>query len=74
MAAVPSGERNVYIFYYLVTGASPKERQHLHLQEKVQYRDLGQHNSGFRPSSVRDDNTHQFEQLDVALKMIGLSK
>ena len=35
VAAVPSGERNFHIFYYLVADASPEERQHLHLQEKV---------------------------------------
>ncbi|KIM66094.1 hypothetical protein SCLCIDRAFT_1155370, partial [Scleroderma citrinum Foug A] len=34
VVAVPSGERNFHIFYYLVAGASPEERQHLHLQEK----------------------------------------
>ena len=74
VAAVPSGERNFHIFYYLVTGASPEERQHLHLQEKVQYRDLGRRNSGSHPNSVRDDDAHRFEQLDVTLKTIGLSK
>ena len=35
VAAVPSGERNFHIFYYLVVGASPEKRQHLHLQEEV---------------------------------------
>ena len=34
VVAIPSGERNFHIFYYLVTGTSPEERQHLHLQEK----------------------------------------
>jgi len=74
VAAVPSGERNFHIFYYLVAGASPEERQHLHLQEKVQYRYLGQRSTGTRPNSVRDDDAHRFEQLKVALKTIGLSK
>ena len=63
-----------HIFYYLVTGASSEKRQHLHLQEKVQDRYLGQRSSGAHPNSVRDDDTHQFEQLKVALKMAGLSK
>ena len=40
----------------------------------MQYRYLGQHNSGARPNNVRDDDAHRFEQLKVALKTIGLSK
>ena len=72
VAAMPAGECNFHIFYYLATGAS-LERQHLHLQEKVQYRYLGQRSTGTHPNSVRDDE-HRFEQLKVALKTIGLSK
>ncbi|KAI6130624.1 glycosyltransferase family 2 protein [Pisolithus croceorrhizus] len=74
VAAIPSGERNFHIFYYLVAGASSEERQHLHLQEKVHYRYLGQRGAGARPNVVRDDDAHRFEQLKVALKTIGLSK
>ncbi|KAI6120169.1 glycosyltransferase family 2 protein [Pisolithus croceorrhizus] len=65
--AIPSGERNFHIFYYLVAGASSEERQHLHLQEKVHYRYLGQRGAGMT-MHIR------FEQLKVALKTIGLSK
>ena len=61
VVAVPSGERNIHIFYYLVVGASPEERQHLHFQEKVQYRYLGKRNSGDRPNSIGDDDAHRFE-------------
>ena len=42
MAAVPSGVRNFHIFYYLMAGASPEERHHLHLADKTQYHYLGQ--------------------------------
>ncbi|KAG6380004.1 P-loop containing nucleoside triphosphate hydrolase protein [Boletus reticuloceps] len=45
VAAVPSGERNFHIFYYLMAGASQDERQHLHLADKTQYRYLG-HRAG----------------------------
>ena len=38
----PSGERNFYIFYYLVAGALAEEHQHLHLTDKTTYRYLGQ--------------------------------
>ena len=31
VAVIPSGECNFHIFYYLVSGASPEEGQHLHL-------------------------------------------
>ncbi|KIJ64935.1 glycosyltransferase family 2 protein [Hydnomerulius pinastri MD-312] len=75
VAAVPSGERNFHIFYYLVAGASPEERQHLHLLDKTQYRYLGQRaGAGGRQNGVRDDDGNRFEQLKMALKSIGLSK
>ncbi|KAH7883110.1 glycosyltransferase family 2 protein [Phlebopus sp. FC_14] len=75
VAAVPSGERNFHIFYYLVAGASPEERQHLHLLDKTQYRYLGQRaGAGARPNGVRNEDANRFEQLKMALKSIGLSK
>ncbi|KAH0832352.1 P-loop containing nucleoside triphosphate hydrolase protein [Lanmaoa asiatica] len=37
VAAVPSRERNLHIFYYLMAGASHEEWQHLHLANKTQY-------------------------------------
>ena len=75
VAAVPSGERNFHIFYYLMAGASPEERQHLHLADKTPYRYLGQRaGTGARPNGVRDDDATRFEQLKLALKSVGLSK
>ncbi|KAF8836252.1 glycosyltransferase family 2 protein [Paxillus ammoniavirescens] len=75
VAAVPSGERNFHMFYYLMAGASSEERQHLHLLDKTQYRYLGQRAGvGGRPNGVRDDDANRFEQLKLALKSIGLSK
>lgn len=74
MAGAPSGERNFHIFYYLVAGASPEERQHLHLLDRTAYRYLGQRNAAGRLNGGRDDDEIRFEQLKVALKTIGLSK
>lgn len=73
VAGAPSGERNFHIFYYLVAGASPEERQHLHLLDKATYRYLGQR-SAPRPNGGRDDDALRFDQLKVALKTIGFSK
>ncbi|KAJ3999067.1 glycosyltransferase family 2 protein [Lentinula boryana] len=74
VAGAPSGERNFHIFYYLVAGATPEERQHLHLVDKTAYRYLGQRNVTARPNGAKDDDALRFEQLKVALKTIGLSK
>ncbi|KAJ8519110.1 hypothetical protein ONZ45_g3931 [Pleurotus djamor] len=74
VAGAPSGERNFHIFYYLVAGASPEERQHLHLLDKMTYRYLGQRTAPRRDPSARDEDAVRFEQLKVALKTIGLSK
>lgn len=70
VAGFPSGERNFHIFYYLLAGASPEERQHLHLIDKATYRYLGP----YRRPLDRDEDTSRFDQLKLALKTIGLSK
>ncbi|KAF7342277.1 Glycosyltransferase family 2 protein [Mycena venus] len=76
VSGAPSGERNFHIFYYLVAGATPEERAHLHLLDgpnKTPYRYLGGHqhpSSSARPS----DDAIRFSQLKLALKTIGLSK
>ncbi|KAG6369890.1 P-loop containing nucleoside triphosphate hydrolase protein [Boletus reticuloceps] len=75
LTAVPSGERNLHIFYCLMAGASLEEQQHLHLANKTQYQYLGQcTGTGTCPNGVRDDDTNRFKQLKIALKSIGLSK
>ena len=71
IAGALSGERNFHIFYYLVAGASPEERQHLKLLDKGGYRYLGH---GARHNLGRDDDALRFEQLKQALKSVGLSK
>ncbi|KAJ6489438.1 glycosyltransferase family 2 protein [Mycena vulgaris] len=74
VSGAPNGERNFHIFYYLVAGASPEERQHLHLLDKTTYRYLGQHRTISAPNTRPTDDAVRFEQLKVALKTIGLSK
>jgi chitin synthase len=75
VGAVPSGERNFHIFYYLVAGATPEERQHLHLLDKMSYRYLGGNvAAGGRQQAGRDDDALRLDQLKVALKTIGMSK
>ncbi|KII91880.1 glycosyltransferase family 2 protein [Plicaturopsis crispa FD-325 SS-3] len=74
VAGAPSGERNFHIFYYLVAGATPEERQHLHLVDKANYRYLGSRGPVGRGNQARDDDAQRFDQLKVALKTIGLSK
>lgn len=72
VCTLPSGERNFHIFYYLVAGASPEERAHLHLGDKTGYRYLG---NTSRAGNGPQDNDHvRFDQLKVALKTIGFSK
>ncbi|KAF7292507.1 Glycosyltransferase family 2 protein [Mycena kentingensis (nom. inval.)] len=74
VAGAPNGERNFHIFYYLVAGASPEERQHLHLLDKTTYRYLGQHRAAPAPNARPNDDAMRFEQLKMALKTIGFSK
>ena len=75
VAAIPSGERNFHIFYYLIAGASPEERLHLHLLDKTMYRYLGPRGTtSARPNEGRDDDGLRFDQLKIALKTIGFSK
>ncbi|KAK7028004.1 hypothetical protein VNI00_015091 [Paramarasmius palmivorus] len=74
VASPPNGERNFHIFYYLLAGASPEERAHLHLPDtpaKTHYRYLPRP-SGTPGEAAADAN--KFEQLKHALKTIGFSK
>ncbi|GAA6027812.1 hypothetical protein JCM8097_001730 [Rhodosporidiobolus ruineniae] len=66
-----AGERNFHVFHYLVAGASPEERQHLHLDGSSSFRFL----SSARPSasSTQSDAT-RFAQLKEAFKSIGFPK
>ena len=57
-----------------MAGASPEERQHLHLLEKTHYRYLGQRSTSSRPGGAHDDDAVRFDRLKLALKTIGLSK
>jgi chitin synthase len=75
VVGAPSGERNFHIFYYLIAGTSPEERQHLHLLDKSVYRYLGSQSSvGTQPNTIREEDANKFDQLKVALKTIGILK
>ena len=75
VAAIPSGERNFHISYYLIAGASPEERLHSHLLNKTMYQCLGSRGTtSTRPNEGRDDNGLRFDQLKIALKTISFSK
>lgn len=74
VAAVPSGERNFHIFYYLMAGASQEERQHMHLNERASYRYLAQRVLPGKAAPGRDEDAIRFDQLKTALKNVGFSK
>ncbi|KAG6369078.1 P-loop containing nucleoside triphosphate hydrolase protein [Boletus reticuloceps] len=63
IAAVPSGEWNFHIFYYLMASASPEEHQHLHLADKTQYQYLGHNQDG--------SQVHWIVQLVAAILHLG---
>ncbi|KAL8293373.1 hypothetical protein RQP46_000074 [Phenoliferia psychrophenolica] len=66
-----AGERNFHVFYYLVTGASPEERQHLHLDDKTTFRYLAHHRLAPATSTV---DANRFGLLKEAFKAIGFPK
>jgi chitin synthase len=74
VAGAPSGERNFHIFYYLVAGSTPEERQHMHLLDKATFRYLGNRGLPVARQNMRDDDAIRFDQLKVALKNVGFSK
>ncbi|KZT54073.1 glycosyltransferase family 2 protein [Calocera cornea HHB12733] len=72
VAGAAGGERNFHVFYYLVSGASHEERQHLKLVDKSTYRYLGQRPAGGREAVTED--SQRFDRLKTAMKSVGLSK
>ncbi|BGP30551.1 hypothetical protein JCM10296v2_002306 [Rhodotorula toruloides] len=71
VASTPAGERNFHAFHYLVAGAGPEERQHLHFDAHASFRFLAQSRSS--ASSVQSDAT-RFSQLKEAFKAVGFPK
>ncbi|EJU01525.1 glycosyltransferase family 2 protein [Dacryopinax primogenitus] len=72
VAGAPGGERNFHVFYYLCSGASQEERQHLKLADKSTFRYLGQRPTGGREAVTED--SQRFDRLKMAMKSVGLSK
>ncbi|CAN6648337.1 hypothetical protein TRVA0_023S00474 [Trichomonascus vanleenenianus] len=69
---VPTAERNYHVFYYLVSGTSESEREHLALTEVAssRYRYLGHHTQ----LRVGIDDKQRFKQLKTALKNLEFSR
>ncbi|GAA5998220.1 uncharacterized protein JCM10292_001051 [Rhodotorula paludigena] len=71
VGSTPTGERNFHVFHYLVAGASPDERQHLHFSSSSSFRYLAQSRSS--AASVQSDAV-RFAQLKEAFKAVGFPK
>jgi chitin synthase len=84
-----AGERNFHVFYYLVAGASPEERQHMMLaNDPSGYRYLSgaarfgyahgghliKHGHHGGAAPASAEDAMRFEQLKLAFKTVGLSK
>lgn len=71
MTGVSAGERNFHVFYYLVAGATPDEREHLRLEESTSFRYLSHHRTS-TSSNLAD--AVKFNQLKEAFKTVGFPK
>ncbi|GAA6007186.1 hypothetical protein JCM11491_003035 [Sporobolomyces phaffii] len=72
VSSAPAGERNFHVFHYLVTGATPDEREHLRLETNPSaYRYLSQSRSS--AASISSDSS-RFQQLKEAFKAVGFPK
>ncbi|GAA5829328.1 hypothetical protein JCM11251_005008 [Rhodosporidiobolus azoricus] len=67
----PAGERNFHAFHYLVAGASPDERQHLHLDNSASFRFLSHARP---PAASTQSDAARFAQLKDAFKQVGFPK
>ncbi|CAO3597269.1 unnamed protein product [Absidia cylindrospora] len=66
-----SGEQNFHVFYYLLVGASPEERQLLQLEENYnQYKYLSHTRTPPNPL----DSSHQYNTLKSVMRSLGLGK
>ncbi|KAI8078790.1 chitin synthase-domain-containing protein [Halteromyces radiatus] len=66
-----SGEQNFHVFYYLLAGASPEERQLLRLDDNSsQYKYLSHTRT---PPNPLDSSDH-YESLKSAMRSLGLGK
>ncbi|KAK9368538.1 chitin synthase-domain-containing protein [Lipomyces kononenkoae] len=70
VARIPTGERNFHIFYYLLAGTTPPERDHLALDPNTRYRYLG------HPTQLKIGiNDHDgFSHFKSALRQLDFSR
>ncbi|KAI9143903.1 chitin synthase-domain-containing protein, partial [Paraphysoderma sedebokerense] len=69
VTSVPMNERSFHVFYYLLAGASPEQKDHLRLTDPSLFEYL---KTGIRTFNKSD--AEEFQTLATAMKSIGLSK
>lgn len=63
-------ERNYHVFYYLLNGANPQEKQSLYLKSPEHYNYLNR--SGYATGDVMDEN-YEFSRLKQSMEMVGFT-
>lgn len=71
ISPAPSGERNFYIYSFLIVGTSQEKRQHLPSLDNTF---LGLRGTLTCPNGVCDDDGLRFDQLKPALKTVVFSR
>jgi len=65
---IPSGERCYHVFYYLIAGASPEEKNYWRLGEVTNYYYMGDQRS------IQNTDEAKFKELTSAMKTVGIGR